>query len=532
MKRIIALFALVCILLCGCAGGTTIKEEKALSELGEGTREESVAIVKVTINPEFELYLDGAFCVIKVRCLNEDAVTAFETMQTDGISVIGLRYEEAMPVILDGIASVGFLTEGTDKIKVETTTLAAFNEEELAALAESFSAPVEYYTAERQLNAVVEAPAPKPAQKEQSSKGNIKKNNANPDLANYEFSTDLVENGEVVGTRTNYYDAEGYYSRQHNAYLDGTYYTEYYTYTDGYRSQVYTEYSEGSDFVYYITEFDSNGNTVRTEYQLADGYCLEMFFDENGEVIEVIEERHSDGVPVDNQPWNQGEPNSVVEQKMHYDSGEGVCTDYFDENGLLYKRIEVYADGTSYERTFYPNGDTRSMKFISSNGVCEAYQYYDESGTVISNIGEPNLIVNYITDTGTGTHYFDENGLLDKSIEVDENGRLYERTFYPSGELRSAKHVDPNGVCDGYSYYDESGTYIFNIGEPNLIVTYITTGGVQTDYFDENGLLYKVCEVYYDGTSRVRLYDENGEMVAEAFFDENGNIMDMRNSGT
>ena len=96
MKRIIALFALVCILLCGCAGGTTIKEEKALSELGEGTREESVAIVKVTINPEFELYLDGAFCVIKVRCLNEDAVTAFETMQTDGISVIGLRYEEAM----------------------------------------------------------------------------------------------------------------------------------------------------------------------------------------------------------------------------------------------------------------------------------------------------------------------------------------------------------------------------------------------------------------------------------------------------
>ena len=50
MKKLIALLLAVFMLLSGCAAGTTtIKEEKALSELGEGKREESVAVVNVTI---------------------------------------------------------------------------------------------------------------------------------------------------------------------------------------------------------------------------------------------------------------------------------------------------------------------------------------------------------------------------------------------------------------------------------------------------------------------------------------------------
>lgn len=492
MKRIISIIMVICMLLCGCAAGTSNKEPKALSELGEGKREESVAIVKVTINPEFELYLDGALCITKVRCLNEDAVTAFETMQTGGASVISLRYEEAMPVILDGIASAGFLNENTDKIQVNITLLMEFPEAEMAAMSEMFSAPVTYYTTEHELNAEVLAPAPvladdakKVAWAGQAPNANDGQNNgAVMGTPSSELAFTIYENDAVIGEGIRYFDENGILYKETSSYKNGTtqevlYYengklkSDITNRPDGSIEQHFREdgtqsyYLEDTAEKYFEMAFYPNGNRESETFKQGetsitstfyengnmkssicdgpDGY-FEWHYDENGELTDYI-----DGGPA----WNEGEPNSVVEYVEYFNSGEGVRTDYFDENGLLYKRIEVYADGTSYERTFYPSGD-----------------------------------------------------------------------------LRTTKTVDANGVCNSYGYNDESGTHIHNIGEPNLTVTYNTTGGVMTDYYDENGLLYKVCEVYYDGTSRVMLYDENGEMVADGFYDENGNIMDMRNSGT
>ena len=136
MKKLIALLLAVFMLLSGCAAGTTtIKEEKALTELGEGKREESMAVVNVTINPEFELYLDIDFNVTKVRCLNEDAVTALEAVQTD---LVGNNYGAAMFSILDAATQAGFLAPDA-QVKIETTLHTPMDEAFLQPFAEEMA---------------------------------------------------------------------------------------------------------------------------------------------------------------------------------------------------------------------------------------------------------------------------------------------------------------------------------------------------------------------------------------------------------
>lgn len=434
MKRIIAVFALICILLGGCAAGATIKEEKALSEFGEGKREESVAIVKITINPEFELYLDGAFCITKVRCLNEDAVTAFETMQDYNVPVIGVRYEDAMLSILDVIKASGFLNENTDKVQVNATLLMEFPEAEMAAMGEMFSAPVTCYTTEHGLNAEVEAPVPvladdakKVAWAGHAPNDNDGQNNgAVMGTPSSELAYTIYENDAVIGEGIRYFDENGILYKETSSYTNGT----------------------TQEVLYY-----ENGKLKSDVTNRPDG-SIEQHFREDGTQSYYLEDT------VEKYFEMAFYPNGNRESET-FKQGETSITSTFYENGNMKSSISdepdghfewhYYEDGKEkshiqdtpdsyYETTYYDNGN-RATQIERESGCVSESRYYEngnEKSSIIDNLD------------GHFEQYYFEDGRIQKSIYSDSTGLYQESHFYPNGELAVTIIKDGNGY-----YYEE-----------------------------------------------------------------------------
>lgn len=67
----------------------TAVEEEVVLEDTEVT--EYAAIIRITINPELELFVDANHTIVAVECLNLDAESAFSKLTMTGISL-----EEAM----------------------------------------------------------------------------------------------------------------------------------------------------------------------------------------------------------------------------------------------------------------------------------------------------------------------------------------------------------------------------------------------------------------------------------------------------
>ena len=532
MKKLIALLLAVFMLLSGCAAGTTtIKEEKALSELGESKREESMAVVNVTINPEFELYLDIDFNVTKVRCLNEDAVTTLEAVQTD---LVGNNYGAAMFSILDAATQAGFLAPDA-QVKIETTLHTPMAEQDLEYMAQSMANPVKVFSENNGLSLAVESVTPTVDEKAVEAfmkayedqianqpSGNQSAGHQSDKLSGSYTGNIIDEKGNRIGTAEYYYDENGNLLNQTLNFDDGTSSYSAYEYdangtlikeesvhSDG-SSNVYTYFPNGSIETslwiasdgYTVTETYYESGTLKSSISDYDGNHSEYHYAEDGTLIdEVIETR----------PWNMGEPNSVQEVQVYNDHGEGTSTWYFNENGYLYKAVDVYPDGATYEITYYENGNQKSVLDLSPYG--SSYMYYNEDGTMAPNRGEPNSVI----ELGNETKYYDENGALYKEVLVRQDGSVMETTYYPNGNRKSVYDNDPNNP--GYWFFEEDGSEKpFNKGEPNLIAPITCYSpddqkGINTRYFDEEGLLYKEIQEYPDGTSLEIGYSKGGNQT-------------------
>ena len=541
MKKLIALLLAVFMLLSGCAAGTTtIKEEKALSELGEGKREESVAVVNVTINPEFELYLDIDFNVTKVRCLNEDAVTTLEAVQTD---LVGNKYGPAMFSILDAATQAGFLAPDA-QVKIETTLHTPMDEAFLQSFAEEMANPVKVFSKDNGLSLAVESVTP--TVDEKAAEAFMEYYKSNPPTTDQSFvvngneaSGDLYdENGNKVGTFLDVYDVygpEGHLLKSERFYDDGTYdiYEYYsngnmsrweYSMADG-SSGEQTYYANGSlksdtanlaDGSVYVTTYYANGNASMTISDSPDGEYLESYYTEDGNMYMCVSlgpngERNEDYYAEDGTYlWNIGPANGTRVQTV-YGNTIGTCTQYFDENGYLYKAVSEFKDGTKDETTYYPNGNQKSVLGLSPYG--SSYMYYNEDGTLAPNRGEPNSVI----ELGNETKYYDENGALYKEVLVRQDGSVMETTYYPNGNRKSVYDNDPDNP--GYWFFEEDGSEKpFNKGEPNLIAPITCYSpddqkGIMTRYFDEEGLLYKEIQEYPDGTSLEIGYSKGGNQT-------------------
>lgn len=90
------------------ASTDTVMNESS-SDVSEDTEEmlDYVSIVRITINPQLELYLDGEDRVVGVSYLNQDAEDAFSRL-----SMTDLSLEDAVRQIVTVSVEEGYLTEG------------------------------------------------------------------------------------------------------------------------------------------------------------------------------------------------------------------------------------------------------------------------------------------------------------------------------------------------------------------------------------------------------------------------------------
>lgn len=462
MKRLIALLLAVFLLLCGCAAGN---EPKALKEQGEGKRTESIAVVKITINPEFELYLDLDLCVSKVRCLNEDAVTALAATEA---TVIGMPYHEAMTLLLDGVDQAGFLTQGA-VVKLETTIHTPLDEESLPNFISTIASPVEQFGAEHDLDLFVNFPAPVIDEKTaeafneyyemqialQPETGN-ETTHPIPDENDNEIDdptidvtaepgsivTTVIYDGGIEITHTTYYDENSFPYKIEEVFSNGTTRVSQY-YETGELESLVTSDASG----HFEWHYDQSGVPSAYYETDAEGNRTETTFYSNG-TEKTYSVQYASGATREVQFYENGLPKHTIE------NGENGQSEYFyDENGMPTESYTTEVDGTYHEQFYYPNGHWSSAYSVYPDGTVVTSTAY-ENGEKKSSISEgpeqydehhytEDGICTYylhITDTHrsesawdeNGNHtywsdtYWDEDGNLRHSIEFawDENGNL------------------------------------------------------------------------------------------------------------
>lgn len=444
MKKMIALLLAAIMLLCGCSaagspegtqgaektgggvgaffsnivdniGGALEKEEKPLLELGKGQKHESLMVLKITVNPEFELYLDMDSCVSRVRCLNEDAVTAFQNMTNNQINVIGLAYADAMELILAGISSAGFLTAETEQIQIETTVHIELPEEDLAALASALAEPVEEYSAENSFTLTVEAPIPEVDTEAalEMPEYNIEKGEPNSEKT---FECERSgENGTYTGTMTVYYDENGIRYKRVEEYTDG---------------------------FYHIEEYESNGGTTYRKYGTASGNSTEHFYDENGNETKRI--FYTVGGSCSEYTFHD---NGNQASRLVNVSGGGYIEEYWTKSGIPISSISIGADGSRRESTWYENGNMQSEIYNGPDGHTE--WHYFEDGTMSRYVNDSN--------GAYSEEVYYSNGQIAIRIGAGTESRWSE-----SGKLTYEK-------CDSYLF--ENGALVYYIDENGVEIT-------------------------------------------------------------
>jgi len=431
MKRMFALMLAAVMLLCGCSaatgspedtrfgelfsnifdksGNALKKEAEPLLELGKGEKHNSLMILKVTVNPEFELYVDMEGCVSRVRCLNEDAAAAFQNMTDQGIHVIGKAYSDAMKIILENLTVTGFLTAETGRIRIETTVHVEMPEDELAALTTILAEPVEEYSAENDLAVTVEAPVPEVDTDVEVELPEYDEFKGEP---NSERTLDIVDqSGNQVGIHTEYYNENGI------------------KYKDEYRN------FDGS---YQIYEYAPNGCKTRFEMLTTEGFYQECHFNEYE--IEISRaDKYPDGTRREVSYHENGNPSIEI-----YSNSDGTGSEtHYDKSGTTICSKSIDADGSINETTFYETGNRKSTIYDGPDGHFE--WHYFEDGTQSR----------YVEDSSQGYHetVYYPGGQVAASI-----GSYGERRYDESGKLTYDKYTD-----DFMSYLFENGALVYLI---------------------------------------------------------------------
>ena len=470
MRKAMALMLVAVMLLCGCSTGTgnqdgtqsadkggqgiggffsnivdnigdaLEKEEEPLLELGKGQKHESIMVLKITVNPEFELYLDMDSCVSRVRCLNEDAVTAFEVMTNNGINVIGQFYNDAMKMILENLSNAGFLTAETEQIQIESTVHIELPEEDLEALASVLAEPVEEYSAENGLALTVEAPVPEVDTEVEVELPEDNRDKHKPnDVVTYEVDEERAGFGSHA-THTMYYDENGYL----------------------YKSEIYFDTG-----CYQIFEYGPNGNMTRKELQDLDGWFNETFYDESEDITKDIY-TSADGSGSETTYHDNGN----VASRIHTNpDGSLDAEEIYNKAGVRTFYKFYYPEGGMSESTYNDSGMLIYSKITDADGGVTETTYYENGNRQFDIYNGPDRYIEW--------HYF-EDGTMSRYVE-NSNGAYRETIYYPNGQ--AAEEIDNNRERrwdeNGKLIYEKCDTFLFENGE--LVYCIDENGVVITD---------------------------------------------------
>ena len=395
MKRRILSLALVLVMLLALSAceKTTLQIPNSKKDVQKlSSVEDCYLLLRLSINPQFEIYLDENAVVLKVTGGNADGKKLLADLE-----LTGLPYDDAVNAILDAAAAQGLLKDDAHvRIDVLAGADGALTYEESQQLQQ----PVTQYS--DGLSVFVDQSA----------------------VIATEYGADLIEvehweNGDVWYSyfrqmtllRETLYAADGSYSdhvydgtktlsaifinpdgsrtEEHCTYDDaGLLLThkvivqegddisieeERFTYDDAGVVLTRQHIMQEGDFTTTVDEWFEDGVLTRS-LEATDEWSIERYYDENGNITHSLEVM--DGATREQYYDEYG---NITRSLEVMNGATREC--HFDTNGMCSYAYDTFPNGDWRKEIYYPNGVKKSEEGIS-NGVYYSF-FYNEQGQQI-----------------------------------------------------------------------------------------------------------------------------------------------------
>lgn len=317
----------------------------------EGLPDSVSAVVEITVNPEFQLHLNGDGIIEKLLPMNEDAEAV-----CDGLSAEGMGYKEGTLALLRAAYDKGYITESSRVgIRNRFTPTEGFDpamatDEIITEFCESvldIGFDVQNEVAERE-------------PQQDAEQGLIET---------------MVDD---TGSTVNYtYHENGQKATVEVIRPDGTTDLSVYSEDGTLLEQHYDNGSIGGSIYYY---YEGDGKT-RQEYSQTDGTSGTAYYE--NDVITLDENRYPDGT-VTTTRYENGIP---VGAERNFADGTHSVVAY---SGGVAVSETTYAKGHTIKDTFYANGHVAETVDTYAHSGEEYIYRYDQSGTLTETYGYDN----------------------------------------------------------------------------------------------------------------------------------------------
>lgn len=252
----------------------------------------------------------------------------------------------------------------------------------------------------------------------------------------------------------------------------------------------------------------SFSSTSTYTYDQNEVLTLNTYESSNGQVGTTT---YQNGVQTSTETYNNGQ---ISYESENFEDGSSITTSYwYDENGLIsYKEITEFGvdniQGKRIEYYFEGNLDFYIIEEYNGYQLAKATEYL---------ANDQILSVSYYNDLAQRTRldvYFD--GVLNYYIEYeyDVNGFVTtEYSIWPDGEVYGVRN---------FTYNEFGFTSIITYAYPDGTI-YLT----EEFEYDANFFLSRLTGYGQNGNVSYILFYEDGVLVREEIYDENGNLIDV-----
>lgn len=418
LKRVLALLLAVgiCFSLVACGGSASSGDEQqsnqpstavSLMEERMAAMEDCVAVLRMQINPAFDLYLDAKDTVLAIEFLNDDAREVLSHVE-----VVGQNGMDAIVLLMSAIFTSGLLKEDAT---LSVTPVYQAGNSSTGELVKDIPAVIADLKTGMQLPFALSVEMDGDGVVEDTSAG-INGDGENDPAAD---KTDVSLSGDETDVEK---DADGNIVKTVRLDEAGNIWTHYY-HTSG---QLEKETMEGPDGEHRETEFDRDGSPVKEIIDRADGSRVESFF-------------------------TNGKATKTVQTDVH----GTVMETTLDGNGTPLLTTGTAADGASIERTYHPNGEVKEATNRYADGAYNT-QTFDENGVKLTYEG---AYVNANGTTVTFKYLYDANGSETEYYGQDNFGRPVHTIYHSDGTSETYRTETDGSVTT--IYRDAGGNEIY-----------------------------------------------------------------------
>lgn len=481
MKKLLGILLVMalCVALVSC--GSKAPRQQKINALCEEKGINVTCLIRISINPEFELVLDDQGTVCDVIRLNDDAERVFAQV-TD---IVMKSYDEAVAELLAAAKNSGYLT---DKSTVSVTVIlredCAYGDAVISAVDKTLQEIV----SEKQCDMEVWDGRASNDQPQSNDGGNTGDGDDTDDGGQKPEGVEVRDaKGKLVSRTTENQTEEGIVKT-----------TDYFD-----ANEKLTKRVEERNNKIIVCEYDPDGRFISRMWEevTSEGTATGTdYFDANGKLVSRI-------------------------GKIPSPLGIMTVTDYFDANETLTKRVEEGETSTSVSE-YDADGHciSRVWEGQTPEGPMSGEDYFDANGNKIKEViqGNGSNIVNE----------YDDNGRIIRGVQEFINPEGVPETrdstfsYHESGNL-AAEYIYISDGSYNETHYHENG---------NVVSFYRETpdGGYVNDSYDENGNLiirkrkfmhdsgaYGLWTDYPDGTSEEYFHEIDGS-VWYSWFDAEG----------